>query len=143
MNNQKKKNKWLWIGLSIALVLVLTFVGITVYQKAFYEKTNNITKKVEKNPMSYLDKNKEDYLVYFYNETSCDDCKTYTKELKKYEKGEKSLSVYKVNVDELDKKVVEDQLFMDKKYPYVVLIKGGHEDYRYVGAYPIKELPTK
>lgn len=135
--------KWLWIGAGIASILVIAYIGFTFTQKSGYEHEKNITSKVERNTDAYLNRSEDTYLVYFYNESACADCGKYFDQLKTYEENPQALPVYKINVDELDSELVEDQLFVDKQYPYLMVVKDGHEDFRYVGAYPINELPTK
>jgi hypothetical protein len=147
-NKNKKRfdisSKSFWISL---VLLLLLFVGLffgkdilNYIETEKYLKKDNITENMINDINYYKNIKTDKYVVYFYNEKECEECRDYSLEIKNYEKKSK-LKVLKVDINKLGKDVVESGLFMDSRHPYIVIIKDGDEDYRYVGAYPVKQLP--
>lgn len=132
------QKKWGKIGGgSLALVVA----GGLIWSQLQYTNQENISKEMEKEVTAYLAQEETEYLVYFYDKDFCETCGDYNKELKRYEKKEGALPVYKTTGKEETTIAFENDLFVDKRYPTVVHVKNGEELFRYVGAYPIDSLP--
>lgn len=133
------KRKW-QVGSGVVLAGALVFFTVN---QSVYVKRNNITTKTEKEISTYLEQKPKDYLVYFYDKDDCDTCGAYSKELKKYEKKDKALPVFKVTSREKNEIKLENDIFVDRRYPTVIHVVDGVEEFRYVGSFPIDKLPLK
>lgn len=148
-NKKNKKidisKKQFWITMFIILIFALClFFGKSILNFAnaeIYLKKDNITEEMKNNIDSYKLIENKYYFVYMYDKKNCGECTDYSLELKKYEK-ETGFKIFKVNLNDLKKDMVESNLFIDSKNPYLIVIKDGVEDYRYVGKHSIDILPT-
>lgn len=148
-NKKNKKidisKKQFWITMFIILIFALgLFFGKSILNFAnaeIYLKKDNITEEMKNNIDSYKLIENKYYFVYMYDKKNCEECTDYSLELKKYEK-ETGFKIFKVNLNDLKKDMVESNLFIDSKNPYLIVIKDGVEDYRYVGKHSIDILPT-
>lgn len=151
LDNKKVKKeivskKMFWVALPLLIVLLFgIFFGKDLYSfvnSKIYLSSNDISEDVQKDYQSYLNKGHDKYLVYFYDSKICKDCSEYSLDIKDLEK-ETKLNVYKVNLNKVDKKIVEDDLFIDSKNGYLIVVEKGAEDYRYIGNYPIDSIEIK
>lgn len=132
---KKKGKKKIIVGLGI---FVLLAVGIAVLSGV---DKQDITKDVKKGTDAYLNQQEQEYLVYLYNHKDCGNCKNYKVELKKYQDSKGALPIYKVKSGFLLESVVENELFLDSRYPTLIHVVNNVEKYRYVGTFLSNELP--
>lgn len=139
------KNKIILISFITILLFTGLFFGKDIsnfLSKKIYLTNNDITKEVAQVTENYLTSIPiNEYLVLFYNEENCTTCNDYFYEMIAYEKQDSRLAVYKVNLERLESNSIENELFMDPSIPTIVHVKNNEEFYRYMGAFPIEQLP--